>query len=196
MQFNGTPFLPEQHNMELFSLERREEWSQFSVDGKAGAFCADKINLMNFVKDKMDGNRYLEIGTFDGLTLSLLAESYPDKEFHAIDKFISGCNTDSGCLKYFIENDVDKDNVFLYRGTSIEAIPCLQGLQFDLVFIDADHSYEWVKTDIENIRSFIRPGGIISFHDYSMEGVRDAIHESFSLTTPPESYGDIHFIQL
>jgi predicted O-methyltransferase YrrM len=35
----------------------------------------------------------------------------------------------------------------------------------DLLFIDGDHTYEGVKQDFEMYSPFVRPGGIIAFHD-------------------------------
>lgn len=35
----------------------------------------------------------------------------------------------------------------------------------DFLFIDGDHSYEGVKQDFEMYAPFVRPGGIIAFHD-------------------------------
>lgn len=37
--------------------------------------------------------------------------------------------------------------------------------QVDLLFIDGDHSYEGVRSDYEMYRSFVKPGGLIAFHD-------------------------------
>lgn len=37
----------------------------------------------------------------------------------------------------------------------------------DLLFIDGDHSYEGVRKDIANWWGYLKPGGIIIFHDYS-----------------------------
>ena len=37
--------------------------------------------------------------------------------------------------------------------------------KLDLLFIDGDHSYEGVKADWEMYREFVRPGGIVAFHD-------------------------------
>lgn len=160
-------------------FERDSKFGQYPVEGKSGAFCADRVNLERFVTEMMEGDRYLEIGTFDGVTLSILADKFPDKEFHAIDAFIKGENTASGCLQYFIENNHDMDNVFVYPQTS-----------------DADHSYEWVKKDIEVILPFIRPGGIISFHDYNMEGVKVAVDECFNNQLPPLQFGEIVYFKL
>ena len=51
----------------------------------------------------------------------------------------------------------------------------------DLIFIDADHSYEWVKRDINALYPKVRSGGILSGHDYGNEniGVKKAVDEVF-----------------
>lgn len=36
---------------------------------------------------------------------------------------------------------------------------------FDLVFIDADHSYPAIRRDVEIVRDWIRDGGVLAFHD-------------------------------
>lgn len=52
----------------------------------------------------------------------------------------------------------------------------------DAVFIDADHSYESVASDIAAWLPKVRPGGIIAGHDFSpsFPGVMRAVHERFS----------------
>ncbi len=44
--------------------------------------------------------------------------------------------------------------------------------QFDAVFIDGNHSYEYVKKDLENYWHKVRVGGIIAMHDVNFEGER------------------------
>ena len=41
----------------------------------------------------------------------------------------------------------------------------LGGRQLDLLFIDGDHTYEGVKADYELYSGFVKPGGVIAFHD-------------------------------
>jgi len=36
----------------------------------------------------------------------------------------------------------------------------------DVVFVDAGHTYPYVKSDTENALSMLRPGGVILWHDY------------------------------
>lgn len=56
---------------------------------------------------------------------------------------------------------------------------------FDIVFIDADHSYDGVKNDIQAWISKVNPNGIICGHDFSdrFPGVTDAVKECFSTFT-------------
>jgi hypothetical protein len=49
--------------------------------------------------------------------------------------------------------------------TSLEAARIVADGSFDLVFIDADHSYNSVREDIAAWRSKVRPGGILCGHD-------------------------------
>jgi hypothetical protein len=48
------------------------------------------------------------------------------------------------------------------RGRVREA---LNGQLLDFLFIDGDHTYEGVKADYFDYKGFVRPGGLIAFHD-------------------------------
>jgi predicted O-methyltransferase YrrM len=49
---------------------------------------------------------------------------------------------------------------------------------FDLVFIDADHSYPAVKGDFEKVRGWVRDGGTLAFHDvFFFEAVSRVVGE-------------------
>jgi predicted O-methyltransferase YrrM len=51
-------------------------------------------------------------------------------------------------------------------------------LPFDLVFIDADHSYEECKADIEFWTPKVKPGGIVCGHDVTFPDVERAVRET------------------
>jgi len=59
---------------------------------------------------------------------------------------------------------------------------------FDMVFIDADHTYKAVKEDITLWKPLIRKGGILSGHDYgSYSEVAEAVDECLpDVTIYPE----------
>jgi predicted O-methyltransferase YrrM len=58
--------------------------------------------------------------------------------------------------------------------------------QADLVFIDADHTYEFARHDTETAFAMLRPGGCIVWHDYTWSpenaeciGVTHVVHEVY-----------------
>ena len=59
-------------------------------------------------------------------------------------------------------------------GDAAELVPD----QLDLVFIDANHSYKYAKSDIELWLPKVRNGGLLTGHDYyGYSGVRRAVDE-------------------
>lgn len=68
----------------------------------------------------------------------------------------------------------------LWGVTSDEAVEFLKYQKYDFVFIDGDHSYEQCKKDIWNYEGLVKPGGIISGHNYhkAPESAHPGVHES------------------
>jgi predicted O-methyltransferase YrrM len=58
----------------------------------------------------------------------------------------------------------------LIRASSIDAFDLVKGEKYDLVFIDAQHDYDWVKKEISLYLPLINKGGTLSGHDYNREG--------------------------
>lgn len=66
------------------------------------------------------------------------------------------------------------------RMTSVEAAKLFPERYFDLVFLDADHSYEAVLEDIRAWRPLVKTDGLLTGHDYGEKpGVREAVDEFF-----------------
>ena len=68
------------------------------------------------------------------------------------------------------------------RARSVEAAKAITDGSLDFVFIDADHSYEGCKADIEAWLPKVKPRGFIGGHDYDnaefpMFGVKRAVDE-------------------
>lgn len=75
-----------------------------------------------------------------------------------------------------------KDPVSFIKKRSNEASFYIQDGSLDLVFIDADHSYNAVKEDVELWQPKVRKGGILCGHDYrnaAHRGVEKAVLELF-----------------
>lgn len=66
----------------------------------------------------------------------------------------------------------------IVRGSSVEMARKYDDQYFDFVYLDADHSYESVKSDILAWRSKIKVGGWLCGHDYNVfPGVNKAVNE-------------------
>ena len=59
--------------------------------------------------------------------------------------------------------------------TSDEAALTIEDNSLDFVFIDGNHSYEYVYSDLKNYFNKVRSGGIFSGHDWSLSDVNRAI---------------------
>jgi predicted O-methyltransferase YrrM len=72
-----------------------------------------------------------------------------------------------------------KDVIIPIKNTSVEAAKQFKNNSIDVVYIDANHEYEYIKEDIHTWYPKVKPGGIISGHDYLFPGVYKAVHEYF-----------------
>src|SRR5574340_332107 len=62
------------------SLERNDPALK-KLEGYSGAYGSSMDVMLKLVAKLFKGTRYLEVGTFDGIILSLLAWTYPMREF-------------------------------------------------------------------------------------------------------------------
>ena len=95
-------------------------------------------------------NSYLEIGVYQGGTFLFT--------FNYLSRFTGGFTaTALDITAKYMRNDIIP-HIKLTIGTS----RMLKGNTYDLVFIDADHAYEAVKEDFNNVGVFAK---ICAFHD-------------------------------
>ena len=66
---------------------------------------------------------------------------------------------------------VFKDRCIIIRETSKQAEKKIKDCSLDFVFIDANHLYDYVKTDIILYKKKVKPGGIIAGHDYNRKSI-------------------------
>lgn len=105
-------------------------------------------------------------------------------------------NNPEGVFPQFLENVGSFKNLKVLKMSSLEAVNKFEDLSIDMVFIDADHSYEVIKEDIKAWY----PKAIKFFcgHDYHLLGVKKAVDE-FSKTIAKRYnfsvYGSIWFFE-
>ena len=105
---------------------------------------------------------FLEVGFSAGQNNSLLHKFFNFEHIVGLDNFSSHINTGA------LHANLRHKNLTLAIGdsTSKRVIDLVDKLgKYDLIFIDANHEYEYVKKDFENFKSFLEKGGVIGFHD-------------------------------
>lgn len=126
----------------------------------------------------------LEVGTYEGVTASLIAERCPNCIVVSVDPFIdhdpregSDCKiprpSPSRLTEWFYNK---RRNQRLWVGTLPE-FHAVNNHDFDLILIDGSHQYQDVLDDLRYASSMILPDGIIAVHDYletEWYGVKEA----------------------
>lgn len=169
----------------------------YSFPNKVGAMCVDQNHLIWFLEQLRNYNSYLEIGVFDGIALSLYAETYPDKKFTAIDAFESAHATGNGHLEYVCMNCKHLDNINLYIGKSIDILPTITD-NFDMIFIDGAHDYDSINSDYALCWPLLNKGGMLIFHDIHLETTLDVIKQverEQGIISKLTNIGAIYFIK-
>ena len=67
------------------------------------------------------------------------------------------------------ENEIKDKRVEIFRGTS-DNFFLRNKIKFDLIYIDGNHLYEYVKRDISNSLKYLNINGIIVLDDYLVKG--------------------------
>jgi predicted O-methyltransferase YrrM len=127
---------------------------------------------LDWLCNKIAGaNSILEIGSWDGSCLALLAKSCaPGARIRSIDLGLGG-PTVVEALRRTVEKlreDGYDAEVFLGNSHAQKTRTwASQSAPYDLIFIDGDHNYAGVKADWEEYRSFAKAVG---FHDVCCPG--------------------------
>ena len=104
------------------------------------------------------------------------------EDFHCVEQ--SRIADDRKIIDSFMRNTAFLgDSIKMMRGFSTDFSGMIAGQNFDLIFIDGAHDYDSVKCDILMCLAALKPGGLLTGHDFhSMgHGVRQAVNELISL---------------
>lgn len=147
-----------------------------------------------WVLTQIDKGIFVEIGIWKGKSITFMAEKV--RELHkiiliyAIDTFegtsyepslMMDPDVASGSLyEKYLENIAPvSEYILTIRKSSHLAYKYFSDECIDVLFIDGDHCYDAVKKDIELWYPKVKPGGIISGHDFGdhAPGVKQAVKE-------------------
>lgn len=137
----------------------------------------DLIELCREINLKKD-MVMVELGSYGGESAEVFARF--TGKVYCIDEWCPGSM--DGILE--AENRFDMvcklyPNIIKVKGLTGKSIPLFYGGAFHFGYIDANHEYDFVKTDLTTLIPKIKKGGYIGGHDYHREypGVRMAVNE-------------------
>lgn len=112
-----------------------------------------------------DAKVIVEIGTFEGRTAAAMAAATAG-EVYSIDIFRAGrlgiCYGEQ--IAHLTRRRRKLANLHLIKGSGHEVAKTFDR-EIDLVFVDADHSYNGAKQDWDDWTPKLRTGGMIALHD-------------------------------
>ena len=171
--------------------------------------------LSGTVKPQLgDINIAIEVGVWEGAYSHAIIQQLQPKNFYGVDPYeFREDYADAPDSKVFSEQSkldglyqrtqtkLDHAGHSLIRDTGINAAKTFDNDSLDFVYIDGDHSYDFVSNDIKAWWPKIKQGGILSGHDYTpgnpqkghVYGVIEAVTEhaekySLNVQTTNEEY--------
>jgi len=140
----------------------------------------NRVAFLKFLAltQKIEVKSIAEIGVFFGKSAGSFRVLFPEAKLYLIDpwelseEYLAtgappSCKPEDypEAFRTVTQLFAHDPNVQIFRSTSKDAVSLVPD-KLDLVFIDGDHSYEAVKEDISLWSKKVRPGGILSGHDY------------------------------
>lgn len=127
----------------------------------------------------------VEIGSFRGVSSSVF-EKYFDKVY-CVDPWNIARNIvgDLGDEHFMAEIekkfDENVEKCIKIKEMSEDAYRGFKNESIDLVYIDGNHTYDYVKCDLINWFDKVKSTGYITGHDYNLGGVKNAIQNVYNL---------------
>ena len=134
------------------------------------------------------GLKMVEVGSYAGESSEIWAQSGVFDKIVCVDAWKNGwneqakaSNTTELAEKKFDEVAAKYQCIEKRKSDSVSAANEFEDGSFDFIYIDANHTYEAVKADVEAWLPKVRMAGIISGHDYqkAWSGVIQAVNEKF-----------------
>ncbi len=155
-----------------------------------GSSLPTDIVLLKLLSKKFEKCKYFEIGTRRGesvINVADTAEECYTLNLSKSDMLSLGLDERYADLHGFFSKD--KENIKHLTGNSLTFDFQSLNKKFDLIFIDGNHHYNYVKNDTEKIfKHLIHDDSIIVWHDYAYtpEKLRPEVLAAILDGTPPE----------
>jgi len=160
--------ISENHNDDFFNEEMNSTNRLFGLK-----------DLLEFYQANKEW-KAIEIGSYAGASAELISNYVGEITCCDIwEQYITSPSRASRVYKEFLLTKERNKNIIEIKKESSKLANEYSDDFFDMVYIDADHSYRSVKTDISSWFKKVKQGGIICGHDYCMDGVKKSVDEFF-----------------
>ena len=142
-----------------------------------------------------------ELGTDKGDFAAMILNFSSPMELNIVDKTLANFRRST------FASAIDHGTVRLHESNSVDALRRFSDGYFDWIYIDADHSYEGARGDLEEAKKKVKTGGLLVLNDYifwshrelTPYGVVQAVNEFclaedwelLYLALHPEMYNDV-----
>jgi hypothetical protein len=184
--------------MQITASEPGSEYHLFTKDpSDTACLFVNRLDLVRYCKTVLgvDAPRIAEVGVFKGNFSDILLDVFRPAKLFLLDTF---CISDYIAREFTAENHfeyvqkkyADNPAVTLMQGLSHDTLGVFSDHSLDYIYIDADHTYEGVKKDIEVAYRKIKNGGILQFNDYTNYSLCD--HMEFGVLYAVNEFLESH----
>jgi predicted O-methyltransferase YrrM len=135
-------------------------------------FSSHAFFFKNFMKKLPENFKYLEIGSFEGNSAIFVSSTFPKSEITCVDPWVNyeeNSNTNLAYVENFFDlNTKNISNIKKIKNTS-DNFFTKNKQNYDFIYIDGYHKYEYVFKDCLNSWEVLVPGGVLVCDDYIWE---------------------------
>jgi predicted O-methyltransferase YrrM len=138
----------------------------------------ERLMLTQTALELPEGSTILEIGSYLGASTAFLAAAAVQRSatVHAIDTWMNDAMGAEGTWDTWTEFTANtqpfRDYIVPHRGTSIAVHAAEGNISCGMLFIDGDHTYEGVVTDLKTWLPSLKAGGVLAMHDFDAAAVQ------------------------
>ena len=136
--------------------------------------------MLKYYCERIDNARILEIGVFKGDFLHYLNTNCKFSRIDAVDLFEGftySADVDGNNLVHYnigesylelLQKYQGNEMVKLFKADSVTFLTNQEDNTYDIIYIDADHSFQGVLNDLTHAYNKIKDGGYIMGHDFAI----------------------------
>ncbi len=195
-KYQKTTGLPVVKPEQLFDITEKTVSPYSFTEG--GSLITDILLLKNAAAS-FNNCFFFEFGTWRGETSANIA-SVAKKCFtlNLSDEEMKALNLSQDYINQIGLFSEEKENIVHLKGNSLTFNYSELNTKFDLIFIDGNHHYDFVKSDTENTFKYLtHENSIVIWHDYAYnpEKVRFPVLAGILDGTPEEKHSNLYHVK-